>query len=276
MSFSKPALASEEIKEFVLQQGVDIVGIASVDAMRKLPLKRDPELVLPGAKSVVTYGIPMLTGAWDSPSERTKTFHGHVMYEELSRIAYQTGRFIERRGFRASAPPVHLPVDMSAEAKGLAADLSFKHAAVAAGLGVMSHMCTVVTPQWGPRIRFGAVVTDAVLEPDAMMGADLCGTCNLCIEACPVGAISPGFNLNSSRCNRRLVRTGLGASIKFWSEIFKKSQEEREKALMNPEFWELWQTQGLLFRYDCTECLKACPLGVSPRGLRRVRKGRPL
>ena len=257
-------ITSEEVKEFAVQQGVDVVGIASVDNMRKLPLKRDPELVLPGARSIVVFGIRMLYGAWASQSERTKTFHGHVMYEELARIAYQIGRFIERRGHRASVPPVHLPVEMSAETKGLVADLSFKHAAVAAGLGVMSKMCTVLTPEWGPRIRFGALVTSASLEADSMMEADLCGDCNLCIEACPVGAISPGFNLHSGRCNRHLTQPGLGATIKFWSEMFQKSQEEREKALMEPHFWDLWQTQGLLFRYDCTNCLNACPLGKPP------------
>ena len=89
MSFNQKPLNSKEVKEFALQQGVDIVGVTSVANMRKLPLKRDPELVLPGAESVVAFGIRMLSGAWSSPSERTKTFHGHVMYEELARIAYQ-------------------------------------------------------------------------------------------------------------------------------------------------------------------------------------------
>ena len=261
MSQREPVLTSEEIKEFALKQDVDTVGIASVENMRRLPLRNDPELVLPGVRSVVTFGIRMISSAWDSPSERTKSFLGHVMYEELARIAYQIGRFLERRGHRAAVPPVHLPVEMSFETKGMAADLSFKHAAVASGLGVMSRMCTVATPQWGPRVRFGAVATDAPLEADNMMDEDFCGDCRLCIEACPAGAISPGFKLSSGKCNRQLVQTGLPAVIKFWSEMFDKSQEEREKALMEPHFWDLWQTQGLLFRYDCSKCLEACPLG---------------
>lgn len=150
---------------------------------------------------------------------------------------------------------------MTLETKGLMADLSFKHAAVASGLGVMSRMCTVATPQWGPRIRFGAVVTDVNLEPDPMMEEDFCGDCKLCMEACPAGAISPGFQLNSGRCNHRLVETGLSAVIRFWSGLFDKTKEERDRAFMDPHFWDLWQTQGLLFRYDCSKCLEACPLG---------------
>ena len=105
------------------------------------------------------------------------------------------------------------------------------------------------------------MVTEAPLEPDSMMDEDLCGDCTLCMEACPAGAISPGFKLNSGRCNHHLVETGLPAVIKFWSELFGKTQQEREAALMDPHFWDLWQTQGLLFRYDCSKCLEACALG---------------
>ncbi len=62
-------------------------------------------------------------------------------------------------------PAVKFLIEMSLDTKRYVAGISFKHGAVSAGLGVMSKTCTVATPQWGPRVRFGAAVTDAPPQP---------------------------------------------------------------------------------------------------------------
>jgi epoxyqueuosine reductase len=66
-------------------------------------------------------------------------------------------------------------------------------AAVAAGLGEFGWLSIVLTPQFGPRNRFGAVLTTAELEPDPMYdGPRLCDPtkCNVCTTVCPTGALS--------------------------------------------------------------------------------------
>ena len=72
--------------------------------------------------------------------------------------------------------------------------LSLRHCAVAAGLGQFGWHSIVLTPEFGPRNRFGAVLTTLKLKPDPMMsGKRLCDFehCHVCEKVCPTGAIPP-------------------------------------------------------------------------------------
>ncbi len=48
----------------------------------------------------------------------------------------------------------------------------------------------IITPEFGPRVNLAAVLTDAVLDPDARM-TDFkpCPKCTVCAGMCPVNAI---------------------------------------------------------------------------------------
>ena len=72
--------------------------------------------------------------------------------------------------------------------------MSMRHCAVAAGLGQFGWHSIVLTPEFGPRNRFGAVLTTLKLKPDPMMGGKrLCDfeKCHICEKVCPTGAIPP-------------------------------------------------------------------------------------
>ena len=57
----------EEIKQFTIEQGADLVGIASVaDINRYAPPGHRPDDVLTGAKSVVVFAKRPIQGAWHS------------------------------------------------------------------------------------------------------------------------------------------------------------------------------------------------------------------
>ncbi|MDO8490983.1 MAG: 4Fe-4S double cluster binding domain-containing protein [Dehalococcoidia bacterium] len=259
---SKPAAAnSQAVKEFAREHDVDIVGVTSVEMLEKVWTRKKAGSVLPGAKSVIVFGIMMPAGAVESPSDRVTTAHGHTMYEELARISYQVSRFMERAGSRSAAVPTHIPIEMSRETKGLVGEISFKHAAMAAGLGVGGKSCLLLTPQWGPRIRLGAVVTEAALEPDPMLQEDYCGNCRLCIEACPTGAIQPDRKIDSVKCVLHLNKYGLPQFRQFLGELLSKPPEEQQKAMRDPYFWSLYQSITVGFNYGCTRCLEVCPVG---------------
>ena len=71
--------------------------------------------------------------------------------------------------------------------------LSARYSAVAAGLGEMGFSGFVLTPEDGPRVRWGCMITDMELEPDPLYaGEHLCQypACTACIDSCPAKALS--------------------------------------------------------------------------------------
>jgi epoxyqueuosine reductase QueG len=69
---------------------------------------------------------------------------------------------------------------------------SQRHAAVRAGLGQFGLNNVVVTPRYGPRIRFNSVITSAALPATPLPTEPLCRgeRCMVCVEACPADALS--------------------------------------------------------------------------------------
>jgi hypothetical protein len=59
-----------------------------------------------------------------------------------------------------------------------------KLAAHLAGLGWIGKSCLLLTEQFGPRVRFVSVLTDAPLEAGSPLDKP-CGKCQVCIDACP-------------------------------------------------------------------------------------------
>ena len=253
-------LTTEQVKQFTLDQGVELVGVAAVKDFPSSTPPRPPQGLLTGAKSVVVYGIPIMLGAISSTT-RIATAHTKTVYDELNRLGYEISRFLERSGHRAATVPAFWPLEMTRETKGLVGDLSLKHAAVAAGLGVWGRPRLVINPAWGPRVRYGAVVTDVPLTADTPLEIEFCTDCNLCIQACPAGALSPDMTVDTRKCLQHLLQYGLPGLSKFLLDLIDKPLDEQQKLIRDPIFWNLYQHVALGIDYGCSRCLEVCPVG---------------
>ena len=253
-------LSAEEVKEFALHQGAELIGIAAADTYPESVPPRPPQRVLPGAKSVIVFGLPMLLGSLSS-NPRVAASHAKTTYDELNRIGYQIGLLLERHGYRAATVGAFFPLEMTKETKGLVGEISFRHGAVAAGLGVWSRCRLVLNPRWGPRVRYCTVVTDAPLASDSPMQEELCTDCDLCLQACPVGALSPDGSVDTIKCLLHLQRYGQPGFSRFMRELVARPVEEQQQAIRDPLFWNLYQHLAMGIDYECSRCLEVCPVG---------------
>jgi epoxyqueuosine reductase len=74
-----------------------------------------------------------------------------------------------------------------------------REAAVRAGVGFYGKNTMLITRRHGSWIVLGTLVTEAELEATPPLRLD-CGSCRLCIDACPTGALDDPGTLDSTRC----------------------------------------------------------------------------
>src|SRR5260370_7182670 len=73
-----------------------------------------------------------------------------------------------------------------------------RDAAVRGGLGFRGKNPNVLTPI-GSFVFLGALLTDIDLDFDTPVAKD-CGSCRLCIDACPTDALDEAYHLAPERC----------------------------------------------------------------------------
>jgi epoxyqueuosine reductase len=72
--------------------------------------------------------------------------------------------------------------------------------AVRAGLGWLGKHTNVITSEYGSWVFIGELLLNLELEYDTEQIDDHCGTCTLCIDACPTDAITEPYVLDSNKC----------------------------------------------------------------------------
>jgi ferredoxin len=230
---------SAEVKGIALNSGADLVGIVSASTIDGLPRiwvgwtireynKRTTD-VMPDSRSLVVIG----THVWDDMLElavRKGEEWVYPGYFPLDVPGQAVIRYLEKKGYKA------VPFSR----------VSHKRLAQLAGLGNYGKNALIINPTYGPWTRFSVVLTNAEMRADKPFDRDLCGDCEECIKACPVGALTP-YRVDDMKC---LVGIHIAGN-----EI---SQYEEELKKYEPSFTK---NSHLM----CIECQKACKYGREGR-----------
>ena len=185
--------------------GVEVLGVANIERFAEAPERMHPKNIFPDCKSVISIVQPIPRSTYRGITEGTYwpnyTYYSYNRLNTLFRplLTYDVARFIEDHGFEAVPVYPGVPETYRSEAEPVApgrpipeVNIQVRIAAMACGLGEVGWSKVFIHPVFGPRVRIGTILTDAVLEPDALIKPKtLCKRCMHCVPDCPGNAI-PG------------------------------------------------------------------------------------
>lgn len=204
-------ILSEDIKSFAGKVGFTQCGIAEAVLMEKerfrfeamiregyhanldylarnIPQRFNPELLLPGCRSIIVclyhYNTPPLDSDFRIARYALMDDYHIFLKNKLKEIT----EFI--RGKQPEAK-FKITVDTS--------PISEKNWAVKAGLGTIGKN-SLFRSESGSFCLIGLILTDLVLDYDRVLSGQECGTCTRCMDACPAKAIEEPYKVNISRC----------------------------------------------------------------------------
>src|SRR5688572_20262303 len=189
-----------------------------------------PETLLPGARTVVSAALSYYApGPEPEPGEGrlpryTWSDHYALLREKLDALGRQIGGTYR----------IFVDANQHVDREG----------AARAGVGFYGKNTLLITRGYGSWVVLGTLVTDVEIEASAPLELD-CGSCRLCIDACPTHALEEAGVLDSTRC------------LSYWTQAPEPIPEEHREALGSQV-------------YGCDICQDVCPWN---RGVEKRRAG---
>jgi len=172
---------STRVKDFALHHEADLVGIAAMN-----PDWCYDDCGPDFAPWVILLGVAMdharLARAPSSDTDTASALEVSVQYNRGARAAAHLANWIRGQGYHAQS-----------HAGPWAGPVTITPAALACGFGELGKHGNIINRRYGSSFRLSAVVTELPLVKDEAdeFGADgFCTRCQVCINACPVNAIT--------------------------------------------------------------------------------------
>lgn len=156
-------------------------------------LRSDPRQIFPDARSVVAVALNYYTphAHHDGPANGKVSryawgddYHDVVSDRLRELLSWIKGRWPEAEG--------KVCVDIQ--------PIMDKAWAERAGLGWIGKHSNLISTEFGSWVFLGELILNLELEYDDVAVPDQCGTCTLCLDACPTGAITAPYVVNSNLC----------------------------------------------------------------------------
>lgn len=170
----------QDLKDYLLEQGASDVGFCC-----------PPDGDFGECKNAVSVVVHLSDAIVDEiGAEPTHTYFNHYRSVNafIDALLLKTGLFLQKRGYRY----ITVAASQSINKNGwnYTGRYSHKKAAVLSGLGTIGKSSMFLHKDYGTRVRLGTVFTDAPFDVNDVQPVSLCKNCDLCVKACPSGAIS--------------------------------------------------------------------------------------
>ncbi len=227
---------TDEIREKACELNVDMIGFIPAEAMEEFSglevnwdawsAHKSPREYLPGARSIIVLGEVCFGPAVDLAVKRKGQWN-YIGYKPLELDTHRLAEHVREMGFRTHIEHSHL---------------SHKHMARLAGMGCFGKSSLIINPEVGPHFRLESILTDAALAYDEELKEDTCGSCTLCLDECPTGALTP-YRIDTPKClvHQRLL-----------------GPDDREYADMLDRYSPELTADAFLM---CRRCQDVCPVG---------------
>ena len=210
---------AQAVKDAASQAGFDVVGIASADVFRErgatakervaeglmdgLPwfteerIERgmDPATMLSGARSIISLALSHHYGDIEEPDDSLPRgrIAKYAWGEDYHRVFAR-----KVRAFIKTLPEITGIPDIGTRWYTDTGPMLDRAVAERAGVGWFGKNTNILTSQ-GSWMLLAQVITTLDLAPDEPL-KKTCGACNICVEACPTGAIVAPYVLDNTKC----------------------------------------------------------------------------
>lgn len=215
-------MESNEIKKLAYSLGADICKVGSVERIKDAPVGFHPLDIYSETKSFVVFGKQFQASLFEANNNVSYTLVKNKLVDILDNISIKISLDIESKGYKAIPIPADEPYEywdfQKKEGRGI---LSLKHLAEASGMGFIGKNTLLINDKFGNRLYLGAVITNAILKEDNLV-KNLCfENCNICLKACPQGALD-GKTVNQEKCREACAFLTPGGGFIYSCNICRK------------------------------------------------------
>lgn len=168
-----------ELKEYLISQGASDVGFAKID---------DSDTPFTYAVSIIVRLSPAIID--EITDEPTHTYFNHYRSVNalIDQLLLKAGLFLQSKGYKYIT--VAASQSINKDGWNYKGRYSHKEAARLAGLGSIGKNSMFFHKDFGCAVRLGTLMTDCEFKTPNEILTCTCGECTVCVNACPVKAIS--------------------------------------------------------------------------------------